>query len=76
MCSTILDPWLAKRVQAGWSVDAIVTASGGRVSRRTVYRWRAELVSVEPVRVGACVATFAIRRRGSPIRLTEWESAA
>lgn len=70
------DVWLLHRVQAGWSAQAIATASGGLVSVRSAYRWKAEFVRFEEVRVGNHVAMFAIRRTRPPARIEAWRVAS
>lgn len=68
-----LDPWAARRIFAGWSVDAVAVAAG--VSKRTAYRW-AKTSSLETVRIGGYVATYAIRTDAAPIRITDWTKEA
>lgn len=67
-----MDTWLVRRLLAGWTPQAVATASAGRVSVRTVYRWRKSLMGVETVRVGRHLADFALRRRRTPIRISDW----
>lgn len=66
------DLWLCRRLLAGWRPTAIVTAAAGRVSVRTVYRWRRELVRLEQVEVDGWVAWYAIRRTMPPARISPW----
>lgn len=61
-----LKAWALGRVAVGWSAAAVATAAG--VSTRTAYRWIADLERV----VGDHVATFAIRRRRAPVRVSSW----
>lgn len=68
--TTEIDPFLARRILAGWSADAIATAGG--VSRRTAYRWIAEVIDVVDLEIAGWRATYAIRRSKGPLRLTEW----
>lgn len=67
-----VDRWLLERITAGWTPEAIVAASGGRVSTRTVYRWRHDFIRCEEVSIGVYAATFAIRRGKPPIRVSPW----
>lgn len=59
---------------AGRSPRMVAKEAG--MSVRTAYRWRAELVSVESVRVGGWVATYAHRRRLPPVRISAWERSS
>lgn len=68
--SATSDPWIVRRVLAGWSPTAIAVAAG--VSKRTAYRWIREIEAVEEVRIGSFVASFAICRTRPPFRLEPW----
>jgi len=70
-----VDPWLVRRIAAGWRPDAIVAACDGRISRRTAYRWAAEFVRLETVTVGGHSAEFVIRRTLPPARISPWRPA-
>ena len=62
--------WAVRRILAGWTPRAVATAVG--CSERTIYRWAAELLSVEDVTVGGFTAPFALRRTLPPVRLGPW----
>lgn len=68
--SATVDGFLARRILAGWSAEAVAVA--GSVSIRTAHRWISEIVGVEDVVVGGYVATFATRRGKQPLRLGPW----
>ena len=68
--STVVDPFLARRILAGWSAQAVAVAGG--VSLRTAFRWRLEICAVEEIEFGGWVATFALRRTRPPLRLDAW----
>lgn len=72
----VIDVWLAKRILAGWTPQAIAKASCGSVSTRTAYRWKAELVALEEVSVDGWTAWFARRRRQPPKRISAWTRVA
>lgn len=61
----------ARDLIAGRSPQMVARETG--MSVRTAYRWRAELVAIESVRVGGWVATYAHRRRLPPVRISPWE---
>ena len=64
------DAWLARRILAGWSPQAVALAGG--ISVRTAYRWISELERIEEVELGGFVAAFGIRRTKPPVRLEPW----
>lgn len=68
-----IDPWLARRIEAGWHPRAVAAAGG--ISLRTAYRWKAALVEVRDVEVAGYVAAFAVRRDAVPVRLEAWRRA-
>lgn len=67
-----IEPWIARRVVAGMAPRALVAATGGAISLRTAYRWRASIVRLEDVDIDGWRATFAIRRNDPPTRLSKW----
>lgn len=67
-----LDAWALRKLLAGWSPRAVVAAVDGRITVRTAYRWRAAVLSVETLRVGAWEADYAIRRNAPPARISAW----
>lgn len=65
-----MDPWLARRILAGWRPEAVANAGG--ISVRSAKRWRKDLVDVATVELGGYAATFAVRDGKAPIRLDDW----
>lgn len=71
-----VDAWVLRRIGGGWSAQAVRAATGNAISLRTAYRWIADFVRIEDIRVGDHEAAFAIRRGKSPIRIEPWRKVS